>query len=55
MTRVALGLLTLLVISSSAAIAASRTLQISPAPSGTMTDEGQGRWTSVHTSGGGGN
>jgi hypothetical protein len=37
----------------SATFAAPKALQMNPPPySGTVTDEGQGRWTTVHTNGG---
>jgi hypothetical protein len=55
MTKLTLTLIAALVLSSaSAVLAAPKALQIVPsAPySGTVTDEGQGRWTSVHVGGG---
>jgi hypothetical protein len=55
MTKLALTLVAALVLGSaaSAAFAAPKALQMNPPPySGTVTDEGQGRWTTVHTNGG---
>ncbi len=53
MTKLTFAFVAALVLSSvSAAFAAPKVLQI-PAPySGTMTDEGQGRWGTVHAPGG---